>query len=133
VQLHALSIVPEPQDHNLSGQTCVSATRRFGISFLDQKFNYINGGIHFNFEFPLDEFAQTSSAMVVKFTIDGDSLPRKFPKTASMACLVNLIGYRKAGNLRAVQLHGHTTLESTVRYLGVELDDALAISEQVEL
>jgi integrase len=42
--------------------------------------------------------------------------------------------YRKTGNLRAVQLLlGHTKLESTVRYLGVEVDDALAISEQVEL
>ena len=28
---------------------------------------------------------------------------------------------------------GHTKLESTVRYLGIEVDDALAISEQVEL
>jgi integrase len=41
--------------------------------------------------------------------------------------------YRKTGNLRAVQLLlGHTKLESTVRYLGIEVDDALAISEQVE-
>jgi integrase len=42
--------------------------------------------------------------------------------------------YQKTGNLRAVQLLlGHTKLESTVRYLGVEVDDALSISEQVEL
>ena len=42
--------------------------------------------------------------------------------------------YRKTDNLRAVQLLlGHTKLESTVRYLGVEVDDALAISEQVDL
>ena len=42
--------------------------------------------------------------------------------------------YRKTGNLRAVQLLlGHTKLESTVRYLGIEVEDALAISEQVEL
>jgi integrase len=42
--------------------------------------------------------------------------------------------YRKTGNLRAVQLLlGHTKLESTVRYLGVEVDDALSIAEQVEL
>jgi integrase len=42
--------------------------------------------------------------------------------------------YRKTGNLRAVQLLlGHAKLESTVRYLGVEVDDALAISEQVDL
>jgi site-specific recombinase XerD len=42
--------------------------------------------------------------------------------------------YKKTGNLRAVQLLlGHTKLESTVRYLGIEVDDALAISEQVEI
>lgn len=40
---------------------------------------------------------------------------------------------KKTGNLRAVQLLlGHTKLESTVRYLGIEVDDALSISEQVE-
>jgi integrase len=42
--------------------------------------------------------------------------------------------YKKTGNLRAVQLLlGHTKLESTVRYLGIEVDDALSISEQIEL
>ncbi len=42
--------------------------------------------------------------------------------------------YRKTGNLRAVQLLlGHTKLESTVRYLGIEVDDALVLSEQVDL
>ena len=42
--------------------------------------------------------------------------------------------YRRTGNLRAVQLLlGHTKLESTVRYLGIEVDDALAIAEQVEI
>jgi integrase len=40
--------------------------------------------------------------------------------------------YRKTGNLRAVQLLlGHTKLESTVRYLGIEVDDALNIAEQI--
>ena len=42
--------------------------------------------------------------------------------------------YRRTRNLRAVQLLlGHTKLESTVRYLGIEVDDALSVSEQVEL
>jgi site-specific recombinase XerD len=43
------------------------------------------------------------------------------------ATLVN----RRTKNLRAVQfLLGHTKLESTIRYLGIEVDDALEISEQ---
>ena len=42
--------------------------------------------------------------------------------------------YRRTGNLRAVQLLlGHTRIESTVRYLGIEVDDALAIAEQVDV
>lgn len=42
--------------------------------------------------------------------------------------------YRRTKNLRAVQLLlGHTKLESTVRYLGIEVDDALEISEKTEI
>ena len=42
--------------------------------------------------------------------------------------------YRRTGNLQAVQLLlGHTKIESTVRYLGIEVDDALSIAEQVGL
>jgi len=42
--------------------------------------------------------------------------------------------YRKTKNLRAVQLLlGHTRLDSTVRYLGIEIDDALEVAEQTEL
>ena len=48
----------------------------------------------------------------------------------TMATLI----YRLTKNLRAVQLLlGHTKLESTVRYLGIVVDDALEISEQTEI
>jgi integrase len=42
--------------------------------------------------------------------------------------------YRHTKNLRAVQLLlGHTKLESTVRYLGIEIDDALEMAEHTEV
>ena len=42
--------------------------------------------------------------------------------------------YRRTKNIRAVQLLlGHTKLENTVRYLGIEVDDALEIAEQTEI
>jgi site-specific recombinase XerD len=42
--------------------------------------------------------------------------------------------YRRTKNIRAIQLLlGHAKVESTVRYLGVEVDDALEIAEQTEV
>ena len=57
-----------------------------------------------------------------------DGTTRDF--TATEATLI----YRRTKNLRALQLLlGHSKLESTVRYLGIEVDDALEISEQTEI
>jgi len=42
--------------------------------------------------------------------------------------------YRRTGNLRAVQLLlGHSKVESTVRYLGIEIDDAIEIAEKIDV
>jgi integrase len=55
--------------------------------------------------------------------------PRLFGTHSLRRTKATLI-YRRTGNLRAVQLLlGHTKIESTVRYLGIEVDDALAIAE----
>jgi integrase len=53
--------------------------------------------------------------------------PRLFGTHSLRRTKATLI-YRRTGNLRAVQL-----LKSTVRYLGIEVDDALAIAEQVDV
>ena len=54
----------------------------------------------------------------------------RIPCGAPKASLI----YRRTKNLRAVQLLlGHTKLESTVRYLGIEVDDALELAEQTEV
>lgn len=59
--------------------------------------------------------------------------PRTFgthPLRRTKATLI----YRRTSNLRAVQLLlGHKRVESTVRCLGIELDDALSMSEQVDV
>jgi hypothetical protein len=42
--------------------------------------------------------------------------------------------YRRTGNPRAVEfLWGHTKIESTVRYLGIEIDDAIEIAEKIDV
>jgi len=57
--------------------------------------------------------------------------PRKFATHSMRRTKATLI-YRRTGNLRAVQLLlGHIRIESTIRYLGVEVDDALEIAEKM--
>ena len=59
--------------------------------------------------------------------------PRLFGTHSLRRTKATLI-YRRTGNLRAVQiLLGHNKIESTVRYLGIEVDDALALAEQIDL
>ena len=59
--------------------------------------------------------------------------PLKFGTYSLRRTKATLI-YRRTGNLRAVQLLlGHTKIESTVRYLGIEIDDASEIAEKIEV
>src|SRR5438132_11139796 len=66
--------------------------------------------------------------------VDELGLDRADYGTHSMRRTKATLIYRRTKNLRAVQLLlGHATLESTVRYLGIEVDDALEIAEQTEV
>ena len=73
-------------------------------------------------------------ARLVSEWIAGIGLEPRLFGTHSLRRTKATLIYRRTGNLRAVQLLlGHTKIESTVRYLGVEVDDALAIAEQVDV
>ena len=74
-------------------------------------------------------FARLLSEWVANIGLD----PKLFGTHSLRRTKATLI-YRRTGNLRAVQLLlGHTKIESTVRYLVIEVDDALSIAEQVEV
>jgi len=73
-------------------------------------------------------------ARLVSAWIDSVGLDCQLFGTHSLRRTKATLIYRRTGNLRAVQLLlGHTKIESTVRYLGIEVDNALAISEQVDV
>jgi integrase len=73
-------------------------------------------------------------ARLVSRWVAGIGLDAKLFGTHSLRRTKATLIYRRTGNLRAVQLLlGHTKIESTVRYLGIEVDDALAIAEQIEV
>ena len=73
-------------------------------------------------------------ARVLKKWITDIGLDPTVYATHSMRRTKASLIYKRTKNLRAVQLLlGHTKLESTVKYLGVEVDDALEIAEQTEI
>ena len=73
-------------------------------------------------------------ARIVHTWVEGIGLDTTQYGTHTMRRTKPSLIYRRTKNLRAVQLLlGHTKLESTVRYLGIELDDALELAEQTEI
>jgi len=73
-------------------------------------------------------------ARIVKAWVSGIGLDSTEYGTHSMRRTKVSLIYRRTKNLRAIQLLlGHTKLESTVRYLGIEVDDALEMAEQTEV
>lgn len=63
-----------------------------------------------------------------------NSHQRSSGRSATLRVSATFLIYRRTKKLRAVQLLlGHTKLESTVRYLGIEVDDALEMAERTEV
>jgi integrase len=81
-----------------------------------------------------DHLSTRQYARIVHTWIQGIGLDPCYYGTHTMRRTKAALLYRKTKNLRVVQLLlGHTKLESTVRYLGIEVDDALEIAEQTEV
>ena len=97
------------------------------------------GGTVDDFALPsrIDHAAHISTrqyARLVDEWVTGIGLHRENYGTHSLRRTKASIIYRQTGNLRAVQiLLGHTKIESTVRYLGVDIEDALALAEGTQI
>ena len=73
-------------------------------------------------------------ARIVETWVTSIGLPKSSYATHSLRRTKATLIYRKTGNLRAIQLLlGHSKIDSTVRYLGVEVEDALELAESIEL
>jgi integrase len=73
-------------------------------------------------------------ARIVEIWVTSIGLPKSSYATHSLRRTKATLIYRKTGNLRAIQLLlGHSKIDSTVRYLGVEVEDALELAESIEL
>ena len=72
------------------------------------------------------QYARIVHRWIGEIGLDGDSYGTHTMRRTKASLI-----YRRTNNLRAVQLLlGHLKLESTVRYLGIEVDDALEMAEQ---
>ena len=81
-----------------------------------------------------DHLSTRQYARLVDEWVTGVGLRREDYGTHSMRRTKAALIYKQTGNLRAVQiLLGHTKIESTVRYLGVDIEDALALAEGTEI
>jgi len=81
-----------------------------------------------------DHLSTRQYARIVKAWVTAIGLDPAMYGTHTLRRTKASLIYRRTKNLRAVQLLlGHTKLESTVRYLGIEVDDALEMAEQTEV
>ncbi|WP_280549924.1 tyrosine-type recombinase/integrase [Halomonas sp. 11-S5] len=82
----------------------------------------------------IDHLSTRQYARIVKDWVTSIGLDPSAYGTHTLRRTKATLIYRRTKNLRAVQLLlGHTKLESTVRYLGIEVDDALEMAEQTEV
>lgn len=109
-------------------------TRQSIVRWLERRPGYGADWLFPSRLWPGEHLSTRQYSRLVKWWVDLIGLePTGYGTHSLRRTKVSLL-YKKTGNLRACHLLlGHTKLESTVRYLGVELDDALLMSEALEL
>jgi integrase len=109
-----------------TGKSIEDWIRHTGLQGSDYLFpSRINGSAH---------LSTRQYSRIVTSWVSGIGLDSASYGTHSMRRTKATLLYRRTKNLRAIQLLlGHSKLESTVRYLGIEIDDALELSEQLDV
>lgn len=131
--LHRTTIMQQktgqPVQFEITEQTRESLTNwieHAGLKYDDYLFP---SRIHASPHLTTRQYARIVKSWVTSIGLD----PTSFATHSMRRTKASLI-YKRTKNLRAVQLLlGHTKLESTVRYLGIEVDDALEMAEQTEI
>ena len=112
----------------------VEPARRTLLAWLERR-----GGTLNDYVFPsrndyMEHMSTRQYARLLREWVTGIGLQAEEYGTHSLRRTKASIIYKATGNLRAVQiLLGHAKIESTVRYLGVDVEDALALSEKTEI
>jgi integrase len=118
-----------PVQFEITEQTRKSVSEWIKASELKSDAFLFPSRIHNSVHLSTRQYARIVNDWVVEIGLDPTSYG-----THTMRRTKPTLIYRRTKNLRAVQLLlGHTKLESTVRYLGIEVDDALEMAEQTEV
>ena len=108
-------------------------TRRSMLAWLEHRGGTLDEFVFPSRTDPADHISTRQYARLVDEWVTGIGLRPEDYGTHSLRSTKASIIYKRTGNLRAVQiLLGHTKIESTVRYLGVDVDDALVLAEGTE-
>jgi integrase len=118
-----------PVQFEITEQTRLAVTQWIGQAKLQSENFLFPSRIHDSLHLSLRQYARIVNGWVNLIGLDSVNYG-----THTMRRTKATLIYRRTKNLRAVQLLlGHTKLESTVRYLGIEVDDALEMAEQTDV
>ena len=118
-----------PVQFEITEQTRKSVAEWLALAKLRSEDYIFPSRIHDSPHLSTRQYARIVNSWVIEIGLD----PSGYGTHTMRRTKASLI-YRRTKNIRAVQiLLGHTKLESTVRYLGIEVDDALEMAEQTEV